>query len=55
VYRTEDPPNTPAPRDQHPCAPPPAPHDTNVGAAHLANVDRANAFTAALLDHLEAP
>ena len=52
---SEDPTITPARGDELASAIPGARHVTLDGAAHLANVDRANAFTAALLDHLEAP
>jgi len=55
VTGSEDPTITPARGDELASAIPGARHVTLDGAAHLANVDRANAFTAALLDHLEAP
>ena len=55
VTGSEDPTITPARGDELASAIPGARHATLEGAAHLANVDQANAFTAALLDHLEAP
>ena len=54
VTGSEDPTITPERGDELAGAIPGARHVTIEGAAHLANVDRASAFTAALLEHLEA-
>jgi 3-oxoadipate enol-lactonase len=53
VTGSEDPTITPSRGDELAGAIPGARHVTLDGAAHLANVDRASAFTAALLEHLE--
>jgi 3-oxoadipate enol-lactonase len=55
VTGSDDPTITPARGDELAGAIPGARHVTLDGAAHLANVDRADAFTTALLDHLAAP
>ena len=54
VTGSEDPTITPARGDELAASVPGARHVVVDGAAHLANVDRADAFTAALLEHLES-
>ena len=54
IIGSDDPTITPARGDELSGAIPGARHVTLEGAAHLANVDRASAFTTAVLDHLAA-
>jgi pimeloyl-ACP methyl ester carboxylesterase len=54
VTGSEDPTITPTRGDELAAAVSGARHVVVDGAAHLANVDRPDAFTAAVLDHLEA-